>query len=710
MCKACAQLSSILLLSLCILYLLSSSSAPGQAPERPAADEFPPTPVPTAASEPQPAADSSLRTSHRLRGHAPRRRRPSLPPCAALHQWDDTHFSHDQDWVPLADGRRVQPDTLWHWDGSHLRNKATGGHLNFRPGGFVRGHGNAMPRKPAAAAVTTRLEREVVPFDRFELDGPACAPAQSVTLCFTQGRRYVHVLQDGSLSAQLVDCAGDAACTFAWEPQPRLGGGWVVLRSRLTGRLLRMVDDTHVPFTSWDGIFAPRARGKSAARLALERQRAAAAAAAAGAGAAAGGCPLLPTARPPAGWAYNATRHAALIAAALAPWYAGNLTASGVDMAFWRDMFPYANRAELPSLHLSLKGGALFYKWQRDADSGSGGGGGGGGGAGGSDGAPPPGSADAQLLAMLAQVAHVVALPDVEAVAHTTPKPKVPAQNPELVLSPVADAAHNDVPVPSPWLWAGLAASAEAASLCGPLAARAPRLLVLGECEAPPEGRRGPLWPFYAAHRALALAARHPRLLRVALRHACTRGGGGGSDGGESGGGAASAARQLPVEAAWDRRAAREVRALTDAAAARGVALGEAAAARAAEEACGHRWLLLLDGAGPPRELAARMRQGFTIFRQASPYSEYFYAQLEPWQHYVPVAANLDDLPRRVRWARANPEAAAAIARRAQEFATSLHVFDVACFWWQLLTAMAPLQNFEPRTQSALGFAPAQRS
>jgi len=238
MCKVCAQLCSILLLSLCILYLLSSSSAPGQAPERPAAEEFPPTPVPTAASEPQPA-DRSHRTSHRLREHAPRlarrRRLPSLPSCAALRQWDDTHFSHDQDWVPLADGRRVQPDTLWHWDGSHLRNKASGGHLNFRPGGFVRGHGNAMPRKPAAAAATTRLEREVVPFDRFELDGPACAPSQSVTLRFTQGGRYVHVLQDGSLSAQLEQCAGDAACTFAWEPQPRLGGGWVALRSRLTG-------------------------------------------------------------------------------------------------------------------------------------------------------------------------------------------------------------------------------------------------------------------------------------------------------------------------------------------------------------------------------------------------------------------------------------------------------------------------------------------
>ena len=81
-----------------------------------------------------------------------------------------------------------------------------------------------------------------------------------------------------------------------------------------------------------------------------------------------------------------------------------------------------------------------------------------------------------------------------------------------------------------------------------------------------------------------------------------------------------------------------------------------------------------------------------------------------PHHARLALAANLDDLPRRVRWARANPEAAATIARRAQEFATSLHVFEVACFWWQLLTAMAPLQNFEPRTQSALGFAPVQRS
>ena len=116
--QACA-LWSIVLLSLCILYLLSSSAAPGQAPERPAAKDLPPTAAPE--PQPQPADGLNQRTSHKLRTgpreHAPRlarRERPtSLPSCVALRQWDDSHFSHDQDWVPLADGLRVQPDTLW---------------------------------------------------------------------------------------------------------------------------------------------------------------------------------------------------------------------------------------------------------------------------------------------------------------------------------------------------------------------------------------------------------------------------------------------------------------------------------------------------------------------------------------------------------------------------------------------------------------------
>ena len=45
----------------------------------------------------------------------------------------------------------------------------------------------------------------------------------------------------------------------------------------------------------------------------------------------------------------------------------------------------------------------------------------------------------------------------------------------------------------------------------------------------------------------------------------------------------------------------------------------------------------------------------------------------------------------------ARPVEAEAIARRAQALAARLHAWDAACFWWQLLTGLAPLEAFEPR-------------
>lgn len=111
--------------------------------------------------------------------------------------------------------------------------------------------------------------------------------------------------------------------------------------------------------------------------------------------------------------------------------------------------------------------------------------------------------------------------------------------------------------------------------------------------------------------------------------------------------------------------------------------------------------MLLLDGTGPPRELLPSLRRGATVFKQASPYAEHWYARLRPWEHFVPVAENLADLPARVRWASDHPEEAAAIGARGRALAESLHELELACYWWQLLTAFAPLQSHLPRRLAA---------
>ena len=276
----------------------------------------------------------------------------------------------------------------------------------------------------------------------------------------------------------------------------------VVLRSRLTGRLLRMIDDGHGPFTSWDGI-AGRAVRKSEGGCGASAPPPPRSAARRAAATARGGR---------AGRLVTTARDTRRPRRALAPWHGKALTAT--DMLFWPEMYPYANRAELPSFHLSFVGGAVWYKWQPAADD---------------DRAsavpapgavvPPAASADGELLRMLRRVAALVELPEVEAVAHTAALPKVPVQNPEPILAPATDPLHNDVAVPSPWSWRTIERPPAA---CAPLATRRSQLLLLARCERPRAGGfLGPVWRHYAPHRAALLAKSLPQL-RVVLPDACT--------------------------------------------------------------------------------------------------------------------------------------------------------------------------------------------
>ena len=122
---------------------------------------------------------------------------------------------------------------------------------------------------------------------------------------------------------------------------------------------------------------------------------------------------------------------------------------------------------------------------------------------------------------------------------------------------------------------------------------------------------------------------------------------------------------------------------------------------------CNYKHLLHVDGNVASSRLASELHVGSTIFKQASFSSEYFYPLLRPWKHYIPIDRALSDVPQKLAWATDHPAKARAIAAEGQRFAQAhLHVHSVACYWWQLLSAFAELQDFQPRADRSLGFRP----
>ena len=200
--------------------------------------------------------------------------------CAEM-AWDTSHFSADQDWVPMTNGKDATGDTLWRWvsmgsSTGHLQNKRTGGHLNFRPGGFVRGHGNENrpPRRPARAGESTALERASIDFGH-QKEGYPCAIGSVYNFRFrTRGGGMLSVEQDGTLAATRRFCTDDASCLFSMQESPE-HPGWVLVRSVLTGGLLRMVGEEHPSFDGWDGVVRPKAAAKTPDALHNQATRAA---------------------------------------------------------------------------------------------------------------------------------------------------------------------------------------------------------------------------------------------------------------------------------------------------------------------------------------------------------------------------------------------------------------------------------------------------
>ncbi|KAJ7155278.1 glycosyl transferase family 90-domain-containing protein [Mycena filopes] len=110
------------------------------------------------------------------------------------------------------------------------------------------------------------------------------------------------------------------------------------------------------------------------------------------------------------------------------------------------------------------------------------------------------------------------------------------------------------------------------------------------------------------------------------------------------------------------------------------------------EDVYGYRYVLDLDGTTFSGRFLGLLRSGSVVFKSTI-FEEYFSSWLRPFEHYIPVRADLSDLVQKIEWANANPEEARLIQLRGMEFARRVitdeqndcYLFAVLIEWARLL-------------------------
>ena len=67
---------------------------------------------------------------------------------------------------------------------------------------------------------------------------------------------------------------------------------------------------------------------------------------------------------------------------------------------------------------------------------------------------------------------------------------------------------------------------------------------------------------------------------------------------------------------------------------------------------CQYKYQVSVDGTVAAYRLPYLLAGDSVVLKQNSPYYEFFYKQLQPYKHYIPVKADLSDLLDRIQWAK----------------------------------------------------------
>ncbi|XP_069491806.1 protein O-glucosyltransferase 1 [Ambystoma mexicanum] len=111
---------------------------------------------------------------------------------------------------------------------------------------------------------------------------------------------------------------------------------------------------------------------------------------------------------------------------------------------------------------------------------------------------------------------------------------------------------------------------------------------------------------------------------------------------------------------------------------------------------CKYKYLFNFRGVAASFRLKHLFLCGSLVFHVGDEWLEFFYPQLKPWVHYIPVQQDLSDLRDLLQFVMENDDVAQQISERGRLFITDhLRMEDVSCYWESLLKEYAKLLNYK---------------
>ncbi|KAM9821111.1 protein O-glucosyltransferase 1 [Neosynchiropus ocellatus] len=117
---------------------------------------------------------------------------------------------------------------------------------------------------------------------------------------------------------------------------------------------------------------------------------------------------------------------------------------------------------------------------------------------------------------------------------------------------------------------------------------------------------------------------------------------------------------------------------------------------------CKYKYLFNFRGVAASFRLKHLFLCGSLVFHVGEEWLEFFYPQLKPWVHYIPVKQDLSDLRELLQFVNENDALAHEIATRGQHFIQDhLRMEDVSCYWERLLTEYSRILKYKPKRKSS---------